>query len=41
VQVVGLRINPNSGPLFGHLAFFVILLARQMDLSVRLAWRRG
>lgn len=41
VQVVGLRINPNSGPLFGHLAFFVVLLARQMDLSVRLAWRRG
>lgn len=41
VQVVGLRINPNSGPLFGHLAFFVILLARQMDFSMRLAWRRG
>jgi branched-chain amino acid transport system permease protein len=41
VQVVGLRINPNSGPLFGHLAFFVILFARQMDLSVRMAWRRG
>jgi branched-chain amino acid transport system permease protein len=41
VQVVGLRLNPNSGPLFGHLAFFVILLARQMDFSTRLAWRRG
>ena len=41
VQVVGLRLNPNSGPLFGHLAFFVILLARQMDFSMRLAWRRG
>jgi len=41
VQVVGLRLNPNSGPLFGHLAFFVILLARQMNFSMRLAWRRG
>jgi branched-chain amino acid transport system permease protein len=41
VQVVGLRLNPNSGPLFGHLAFFVILLARQMDFSMRLARRRG
>lgn len=41
IQVTGLKLNPNSGPLFGHLAFFVILLARQMDLSVRFAWRRG
>jgi branched-chain amino acid transport system permease protein len=41
VQVVGLRLNPNSGPLFGHLAFFIVLLAKQMDLSMRLAWRRG
>jgi branched-chain amino acid transport system permease protein len=29
VQVVGLRLNPNSGPLFGHLAFFAVLLVRQ------------
>jgi branched-chain amino acid transport system permease protein len=35
VQVVGLKLNPNSGPLFGHLAFFVILLARQADISFR------
>ncbi len=40
VQVVGLRLNPNSGPLFGHLAFFVVLLAKQMDLPARLAWRQ-
>src|SRR5581483_1555991 len=33
VQVVGLRLNPNSGPLFGHLAFFVVLLAKQMNFS--------
>lgn len=41
VQVVGLRLNPNSGPLFGHLAFFVVLLAKQMNFSMRPAWRRG
>ncbi len=41
VQVVGLRLNPNSGPLFGHLAFFIVLLARQMNFSMRAAWRRG
>lgn len=29
VQIVGLRFQPNSGPLFVHLAFFVVLLARQ------------
>ncbi len=32
VQLVGLSINPNSGPLFGHLAFFTILLAKQANL---------
>jgi branched-chain amino acid transport system permease protein len=41
VQVVGLRLNPNSGPLFGHLAFFVVLLAKQMNFSIRPAWRQG
>jgi len=41
VQVVGLRLNPNSGPLFGHLAFFVVLLAKQMNFSIRPAWRRA
>ncbi len=39
VQVVGLKLNPNSGPLFGHLAFFVVLLARQADIFLP-AWRR-
>jgi branched-chain amino acid transport system permease protein len=39
-QVVGLKLNPNSGPLFGHLAFFVVLLAKQMDLPALLAWKR-
>lgn len=41
VQVVGLRLNPDSGPLFGHLAFFVILLARQWSVSLPVAWRRS
>ncbi len=41
VQVVGLRLNPNSGPLFGHLAFFVVLLAKQMNFSIRPVWRQG
>ena len=41
VQVVGLRINPNSGPLFGHLAFFAILLLRQMQPSLFLVGRRA
>ena len=41
VQVVGLRLNPNSGPLFGHLAFFVVLLGKQMNFSMRPAWGRG
>ena len=31
VQVVGLKLYPNSGPLFGHLAFFVVLLLRQAN----------
>lgn len=41
VQVVGLRLNPNSGPLFSHLAFFVVLLVKQMNFSMHPAWRRG
>lgn len=40
VQLVGLKINPNSGPLFGHLAFFLILLAKQADLPGLIRWRR-
>jgi branched-chain amino acid transport system permease protein len=40
VQLIGLKINPNSGPLFGHLAFFLILLAKQADLPAFLRWRR-
>lgn len=41
VQVVGWRLNPDSGPLFDHLAFFAVLLAKRMNLSMRLAWRQG
>nr|WP_295887962.1 branched-chain amino acid ABC transporter permease [uncultured Devosia sp.] len=40
VQVVGLKLNPNSGPLFGHLAFFAVLLFRQANLSSLIAWGR-
>jgi branched-chain amino acid transport system permease protein len=40
VQLVGLKISPNSGPLFGHLAFFLILLAKQADLPALMRWRR-
>jgi branched-chain amino acid transport system permease protein len=39
-QVVGLNLAPDSGPLYGHLAFFVVLLARQMGLPALLAWKR-
>lgn len=39
-QVVGLKLAPDSGPLYGHLAFFVVLLARQMGLPALLAWKR-
>jgi len=41
VQVVGLRLDPNSGPLFDHLAFFVVLLARQGRFSSRWTRRRA
>lgn len=40
VQLIGLRINPNSGPLFGHLAFFLILLAKQANLPALFIRRR-
>jgi branched-chain amino acid transport system permease protein len=40
VQVVGLKVAPNSGPLFGHLAFFIVLLLRQAGLSQLFAWGR-
>jgi branched-chain amino acid transport system permease protein len=40
VQVVGLKIVPNSGPIFGHLAFFIVLLLRQAGLSPFFAWGR-
>jgi branched-chain amino acid transport system permease protein len=41
VQLVGLKFYPNSGPLFGHLAFFLILLAKQADLPALVTWRRS
>jgi branched-chain amino acid transport system permease protein len=41
VQLVGLQINPNSGPLFSHLAFFVILLAKQAELPLLLSRRHS
>jgi branched-chain amino acid transport system permease protein len=40
VQVVGLKIYPNSGPLFGHLAFFTVLLVRQANPTLFLPVRR-
>ncbi len=40
VQVVGLKLNPNSGPLFGHLAFLIILLVKQADFSLPQLRRR-
>ncbi|WP_071795975.1 branched-chain amino acid ABC transporter permease [Natronohydrobacter thiooxidans] len=40
VHVVGLSLNPNVGPLFGHLAFILILILRQADLPAILT-RRG
>ncbi|WP_423066952.1 branched-chain amino acid ABC transporter permease [Devosia sp. CN2-171] len=40
VQVVGLKLNPNSGPLFGHLAFFAVLLFRHANLGPFFAWGR-
>jgi branched-chain amino acid transport system permease protein len=40
VHVVGLKIAPNSGPLFGHLAFFVVLVLRQADLAPLLSGGR-
>lgn len=40
VHVVGLSVNPNSGPLFGHLAFLLILVLRQVDPApLRMMWR--
>lgn len=41
VQLIGLRVYPNSGPLFGHLAFFLILLAKQADLPALFVRRRA
>ncbi len=40
VQVLGLKFYPNSGPLFGHVAFFVVLLLRQANPTLFLAWVR-
>jgi branched-chain amino acid transport system permease protein len=40
VQVVGLKLYPNSGPLFGHLAFFTVLLVRQANFTSFFAWGR-
>jgi branched-chain amino acid transport system permease protein len=41
VQLVGLKINPNSGPLFSHLAFFVVLLVKQAELPALFSRRRA
>jgi branched-chain amino acid transport system permease protein len=41
VQIVGLRLQPNSGPLFDHLAFFVVLLARQGRFALPRFGRRA
>ncbi len=40
VQVVGLSIDSDAGALFQHIAFFAVLLARQLRLPATLAWRR-
>ncbi|MEJ1990909.1 MAG: branched-chain amino acid ABC transporter permease [Maritimibacter sp.] len=40
VQVVGLKLNPNSGPLFGHLAFLIILLVKQAEFTLPQLRRR-
>jgi branched-chain amino acid transport system permease protein len=40
VQLVGLKLNPNSGPLFGHLAFFIILLTKQAGIPALFSRRR-
>lgn len=40
VQVLGLKLYPNSGPLFGHLAFFTVLLVRQANFTSFFAWGR-
>ena len=39
-QVVGLKISPNSGLLFAHIAFFAILFARSFDLCSA-TWERA
>jgi len=41
VQIVELRFQPNSGPLFDHLAFFVVLLTRQGRFSLPRWGRRA
>ena len=40
VQVVGLSIDSDAGALFQHIAFFAVLLARQLRLPATFAWRR-
>ena len=40
VQVVGLKLNPNSGPLFSHLAFLLILLVRHFDVTFLFARKK-
>lgn len=40
VHVVGLKLNPNSGPLFGHLAFLLILLLRQFGTPLSGMFRK-
>ena len=40
VQVVGLSVDSDAGALFQHIAFFAVLLARQLRLPATFAWRR-
>ncbi|WP_028224272.1 branched-chain amino acid ABC transporter permease [Paraburkholderia ferrariae] len=39
VQVVGLSLDSDAGPLFQHVAFFVVLLWRQIPFATVLRWR--
>lgn len=40
VQVIGLGLDSNAGPIFQHVAFFAVLLARQISIPRTLVWRR-
>lgn len=40
VQVIGLGMDSDAGPIFQHAAFFAVLLARQIRIPRALVWRR-